>query len=125
MFDFDVPYYIDRRGITAKAEYERHVLNMLELFLFTNPGDRVNRPNFGGGARNLVFECNSIELATALKMGLQANLRLWLANRIDLHELVVENNDSKLSIQVAYTVVGRDPQPQTAQLPRNFRGLSL
>ncbi len=124
MFNFEVPYCIDGRGITAQSEYARHVLNMLELFLFTNPGDRVNRPNFGGGARNLVFECNSIELATALKMGLQANLRLWLANRIDVHELAVENYDSQLRIQIVYAVVGRDTTPQTTVLPQNFSGIS-
>lgn len=124
MFNFEVPYCIDGRGITARSEYARHVLNMLELFLFTNPGDRVNRPTFGGGARQLVFECNSIELATALKINLQANLRLWLANRVDVHDLAVENDDSQLKIQIVYAVVGHDNTIQTTALPQNFSGIS-
>jgi len=120
MFNFDVPYHIDGRGQTAGTSYMRHVLDMLELFLFTNPGDRVNRPDFGGGARNLVFECNSVELAAALKMGLQANLRRWLADRIDVQDLVIERADSILRLQVVYSVPGRDDAAHTEQLPRLF-----
>jgi phage baseplate assembly protein W len=120
MFNFDVPYHIDGRGQTAGTRYLRHVLDMLELFIFTNPGDRVNRPDFGGCARDLVFDCNSFELAAALKISLQANLRRWLADRIDVQDVVVENDDSTLRIQVQYSVPGRDDAPQSAQLPRLF-----
>lgn len=125
MFNFEVPYCVDRRGLTAQADATRHLLNMLELFLFTNPGERVNRPTFGGGARNLVFDCNSIELATALKMGLQANLRLWFANRLDVHELAVENDDAYLKIQIVYAIVGRDTTPRATALPQNFIGRTI
>ena len=120
MFNFDVPYHIDGRGQTAGDNDAGHALDMLELLLFTNPGDRVNRPDFGGGARRLVFDCNSVELAAALKMGLQANLRRWLADRIDVQELVVENHDEKLYVQIVYAVRGQDEHPQAAQLPQLF-----
>ena len=40
---------------------------MIEQLLFTEPGERVNRPDFGSGLLQLVFAPNSPELAAALQ----------------------------------------------------------
>ena len=37
--------------------------DMIEQLLFTRPGERVNRPDFGSGLMQLVFAPNSPELA--------------------------------------------------------------
>src|SRR5260221_55685 len=103
MFLFDVAYHIDGRGRTAGTDFPRHVLNLIELMLFTNPGERVNRPDFGGGARTLVFDCNSDELVAALRFNVQANLQRWLADRVDLRDLAVENQGATLRIHVQYS----------------------
>ena len=79
--NIDFPFHFDSSGRTARTHDADHIRDMIEEFLFTSPGERVNRPDFGGGARDLVFDCNSVELAAALKIGLQANLRRWLADR--------------------------------------------
>ena len=54
--DIAYPYTFDQRGRTATATYGDHVRQMLEQLLLTNPGERVNRPEFGGGLLQLVFE---------------------------------------------------------------------
>ena len=51
---------------------------MIELLLFTRPGERVMRPDFGCGLADLVFEPNTPELAASLQSSVQASLQAWL-----------------------------------------------
>lgn len=53
--DIDFPFRIDSRGRTATADLDAHVRDMIEQLIFTNHGERVNRPDFGSGALQLVF----------------------------------------------------------------------
>ena len=55
MADVAYPWRIDRRGRSAVARYEDHVADMVEAVLFTAPGERINRPDFGCGLDRLVF----------------------------------------------------------------------
>src|SRR5581483_9113540 len=64
------PYSFDPRGRTADSDLDnnpqnRHIRDLIEQVLFTAPGERVNRPEFGCGLLQLVFAPNSVELATA------------------------------------------------------------
>jgi phage baseplate assembly protein W len=90
---------------------------MIEQLLFTNPGERVNRPDFGSGLQQLIFGPNSPEVAAALKFTLQANLQRWLGDLIELQALEVTSEDSTLSILIQY-VVRRKNQQQVAQFTR-------
>ena len=62
---------------------------MIEQLLFTNPGERVNRPDFGSGLMQMVFAPNSPELAAALQFTLQAALDRWLGDVIEVQRLEV------------------------------------
>ena len=60
------PYGFDSTGRTAQSpSVAQHVADMIELILFTSPGERVNRPTFGSGTAQLVFAPNSDVLAAA------------------------------------------------------------
>ena len=72
------PYGLDDRGRTGTATYDDHVAQMLELLLFTRPGDRVNQPTFGCGLLDQVFAPNSPEIAAALNVTIAAAISLWL-----------------------------------------------
>jgi phage baseplate assembly protein W len=85
--------------------------------LFTAPGERVNRPDFGSGLMQLVFAPNSSELATATQFLVQGSLQQWLGDLIEVNEVRVESDDSKLLVTVEYTV-RRTQQRQTAQFSR-------
>ncbi len=50
---FSVP--LRRRGRTAATDDGDHVRDMIEQLLFTNPGERVNRPDFGSGLLQMVL----------------------------------------------------------------------
>jgi phage baseplate assembly protein W len=115
--NIDFPFHFDSRGRTAGTGDDDHIRDMIEQLLFTNPGERVNRPDFGSGLQQLVFGPNSPELAAALKFTLQANLQRWLGDLIELQALEVTSEDSTLSIFIQY-VVRRNNQQQVAQFTR-------
>ncbi|MEK7253533.1 MAG: GPW/gp25 family protein [Bacteroidota bacterium] len=112
------PFQFNNEGVTAAQEsYEVHIRDLVEQVLFTAPGERVNRPDFGSGLLQLVFEPNSDELAATLQFLTQAALNQWLGDRIEVNNVEVRNVDATLSIQVVYTVL-KTRQVQTAQFSR-------
>lgn len=63
--DIAYPLDIDGRGRLADTDYEAHIREMIAQILFTRPGERVNRPDFGCGLQQYIFDPNSDELAAA------------------------------------------------------------
>jgi phage baseplate assembly protein W len=117
--DIDFPYHFDSRGRTATADRDDHVRDMIEQLIFTNPGERVNRPDFGSGLLQLVFAPNSPELAATVQFTLQAALQRWLGDVIEVRDLNVSADDSKLSIDLKYLV--RDSgEEQSATFARSL-----
>jgi phage baseplate assembly protein W len=111
--DIDFPYHFDNRGRTALTDENDHMRDMIEQLIFTNPGERVNRPDFGSGLLQLVFAPNSPELAATVQFTLQAAIQRWLGDVIDVQDLQVNAVDSALTIDLKY-VIRRTNQPQTA-----------
>jgi phage baseplate assembly protein W len=105
MSQIDFPYQIDGRGRTAASEGADHLRDLIEQVLFTAPGERVMRPEFGCGLAQLVFEPNSTTLAAATQMVVQAALLQNLAHLIAVNEVIVENDEATLRVSVAYTVL--------------------
>lgn len=102
--DIDFPFHFDDRGRTASTSDDDHVRDMIEQLLFTNPGERVNRPDFGSGLLQMVFAPNSPELAAALQFTVQAALNRWLGDVIEVRTLEVTADDAKLTVDLAYAV---------------------
>lgn len=98
------PLHFDTRGRTATASDDAHIRDMIEQFLFTNPGERVNRPDFGSGLLQMVFAPNSPELAAALQFTVQAGLQQWLGDVIEVHALQVTSEDASLRVDLQYRV---------------------
>jgi uncharacterized protein len=113
--NIDYPFHIDGHGRTASTDDDTYIREMIEQLLFTNPGERVNRPDFGSGLARLLFGPNSPELATALQFTMQATLQQWLGDLIQLQSLEVTSDDSTLNIFIQYVVRGNN-QPQVALL---------
>jgi phage baseplate assembly protein W len=77
---------------------------MIEEILFTSPGERVNRPDFGCGIPQLIFAPNSDALAAATQLEVQGSLQEWLDELIEIEDVNVQNVDSSLIILVQYTI---------------------
>ncbi len=111
------PFQFDNRGRTALTDDDDHIRDMIEQVLFTSPGERVNRPTFGSGLMQLVFEPNSDELVTTTQYLVQGALQQWLGDLIEVNEVLVESDDSKLSVIVQY-IIRRTQQQMLAQFQR-------
>jgi len=98
------PFQFDSKGRTATADGDKHIRDMIEQVLFTTPGERVNRPTFGSGLMQLVFEPNSNELAATVQFLVQGALQQWLGDLIVVNNVDVQNPDSLLQVTVEYTV---------------------
>lgn len=98
------PYQFDVSGRTAQADPNRHIQDLIEQVLFTAPGERVNRPDFGCGLLQLVFAPNSAELVTATQFLIQGALQQQLGDIITLNGVSVVANESSLTITVQYTI---------------------
>jgi Bacteriophage baseplate protein W len=99
----DHPLRLDGRGRVATTETDDHVRDMVYQVLFTNPGERVNHPDFGCGLLQLVFEPNSDVLATATQFLVHGSLQRWLADVIQVDRVEITNEEEQLIILVVYT----------------------
>lgn len=98
------PYHFDHRRRTATAAGDPHIRQLIEQLLFTAPGERVNRPEFGTGLLQLVFAPNSEQLGAATQMLVQAALQQWLGELIQVEAVEVAADDSTLRVAVRYLV---------------------
>src|SRR5512141_96414 len=113
------PFQFNPFGATATADDDRHIRDMLEQLIFTSPGERVNRPDFGTGLLQLVFAPNSPELAATVQFTVQAAIQHWLGDLIEIRKLEVLALDSTLAIDLVYLVRGTG-QPQSARFTRSI-----
>jgi phage baseplate assembly protein W len=105
MDTLDYPYRFDGRGRTATTGTLDHIRDLIEQVLFTSPGERVMRPDFGAGLLTLVFEPNSTTLAATTTFLVQSALQQHLSHLIAVSEVVVENVDAALQVTVRYVVL--------------------
>lgn len=117
MIQIDYPFHFDGRGRTATTSYEDHIRDLIEQLLFTEPGERVNRPDFGSGLMQLVFAPNSDELATATEFMVQGALQQWLGELIQVESVQVESEESTLQVTIQY-IIRRNQQRQQARFSR-------
>jgi len=102
--NIDFPFHFDGRGRTAVTDDADHIRDMIEELLFTSPGERVNRPDFGSGLLQMIFEPTSPELAAALQFTIQAAVQRYLGDLIEVRGLTVTSEESTLRVQIQYAV---------------------
>src|SRR5688572_1647870 len=103
------PLRIDANG-PATARREAHVRDQIEQTLFTSPGERVFRHEFGAGVRRLVFEPYNSALAELTRKRLAAALTDVLRGEVDPKTLTIDVTsgdgthvaDGRLEVTVSY-----------------------
>ena len=103
------PVAIDQ-GLGALAEeweYEKHVVQMIKQVLFTSPGERINRPDFGCGLRRMIFAPNSDVTASLLQTTVYQALETWLSSVLTVERVRVEANEETLEVEIAYILKAR------------------
>jgi uncharacterized protein len=122
MNTLDHPYHFDGHGRSAGTGAADHVRDLIEQVLFTSPGERVMRPDFGAGLLALVFEPSSVTLAATTQFLVQSALQQHLSDLIAVHSVVVEALDSSLRVNVVYALL-TDGSSQSASF--NLPGSAL
>ena len=100
----DYPIRVDGRGRTAVTAEKDHIRDLIEQVLFTNPGERVNRPEFGCGLTRLLFMPNGQPLAAATQVLVKSALQKWLESAIQVELVEVDARESTLTVKVIYSV---------------------
>jgi phage baseplate assembly protein W len=98
----DFPFHFDTRGRTAQAGDADHIRDLIFQVLFSSPGERVMRPDFGSGLLQLVFAPNSDVLAAATQALVQGALQQWLGDLIVVEAVSIEAQDAALRVTVQY-----------------------
>lgn len=103
------PFAVDLgRGRLAEEEnYAQHIEQMMFQILFTAPGERVNRPDFGCGIKRLVFAPNSEVSAALAQVSIYQALTNWLGSAIDVKDVKARAIEERLEITIAYTLKAR------------------
>ena len=104
MANVDFPYRFDTRGRTAQTDDADHIRDLIYQVLFTSPGERVMRPDFGSGLLQLVFAPNDDMLAATTQMLVQSALQRWLGALIVVEGVTVEAVEAALRVTVQYVI---------------------
>lgn len=105
--DVSFPFRIDATGRTAAVpDRAAHVRDMIEAVLFTAPGERVNRPDFGSGLQEMLFDANSDALVTAADFLIRSALQQHLGDVVTIESLAVVRDEGTLSVTLVYALVG-------------------
>jgi len=99
------PFRIGTNG-ARNSTRSRHVREQIEQVLFTNPNERVFRPEFGAGVKKLIFEPNGSALWEVTRKRLMSSLAEALQGEVDPRtlEVNVRAEEAKLIIDIAYSL---------------------
>jgi phage baseplate assembly protein W len=90
--------------LSEEEVYSEHVEQMMFQILFTSPGERINRPDFGCGIKRLVFAPNSEISASLAQVTIYQALTKWLGSAITLNDVKALAIEERLEIKIAYTL---------------------
>jgi Bacteriophage baseplate protein W len=95
------PFHVGTNGRTAAVGHAGYVRDLIELTLFTEPGERVDRPDFGCGLQRLVFETEGNQ-AAAITSQVQGKLQATLYDLIEVRAVDVRFESSTVWVDVSY-----------------------
>src|SRR5271169_4788549 len=73
--------------LAEETDYAAHVEQLIRQVLFTAPGERINRPDFGCGLKRMLFAPNSDVSASLAQVAVYEALTKWLASVIDVSDV--------------------------------------
>ena len=103
----------DENGHLRFPTLEDSVRQSIQIILRTRPGERIMRPNFGGGLDNMLHEQNTLTTRRQIRDLITESLNRWekriILDRIDVWE--VEDRPTGVRIEIAYRL-RRSNQPK-------------
>jgi phage baseplate assembly protein W len=113
------PFRIGADGRSVRVEtLSEHVRDEIVQLILTNQGERAFLPEFGGGARRLVFEGTSEATQAMARAMLSQALDTWLASRVTVDELEVTLENARIDVDLRYRIAG-EPDPRRLRFQRD------
>ena len=102
-------------GVSVTDDPDRHLRDKIEAVLFTSPGERVDRPEFGAGLERAVFEGLDELTITAVEFRVSSALRRDLGDEVSFDEisLTPDPDSGTLLLHLIY-------RRHTERQPRNL-----
>jgi uncharacterized protein len=103
----DFPIAVGDTGGLRRTDPDDHLRDLVLQVLFTEPGERVNLPNFGCGVKRLVFAPNNEVLQASAQFLIAQNLNHWLGDRIVVEGVRLSSDldeEFLLQIDIIYLV---------------------
>ncbi len=98
------PFEIDARlgRVRTEPERTRYIRQLMHQVLLTRPGERIDRPGFGCGVRQMVFAPNNPATTTFAEVLVYQALTDWLGDLIVVDRIDVESDAATLSVAITY-----------------------
>lgn len=89
---------------TKLTDHDDYISDMIKQIFLTEPGERIKHSKFGCGLLQLVFEAASEELNAKIQLLIREDLKKYLGDLIEVIEIKVEREESRIQITLVYTV---------------------
>jgi phage baseplate assembly protein W len=99
---FGFPFAVAPSGRIEVTEGDDTIRGKIVQVLFTSPGERVNRQDFGCGLFKLVFEPNDDVLAAAVEFTVGQALTRWLGDEIVVDGVDVDTNGELVDVEIVW-----------------------
>lgn len=100
---FGFPFSVNHNGRINATGGDEAIRGKIIQVLFTAPGERIHRPDFGCGLFNMVFEPNNEIFRAATEFTVGQALTHWLRDDLVLNVVQVESKDEMSTIEIVYT----------------------
>ena len=106
VYAIEYPFTLDEGlgRMAIQTDFATHVEQLIKQVLLTNPGERINRPDFGCGIRRMIFSSNSPEHANLLQVTIYQALEKWLGTLLKVNQVDVNAENEVLIVKINYTL---------------------
>jgi len=100
------PFTFATTGRTRTPAPDARLTELVEMLLYTIPGERVMRPDLGTPVTELLFEGMNDALDAALQVTIHGALTQHLAGIVDVREVEVISEGTTLEVSITYAPLG-------------------
>ena len=113
----------DEHGHLRFPDLQESVRQSIKIILSTRPGERIMRPDFGGGLEDMLHEQNTLTTRRQIRDLITESLQRWekriMVDRVDVWE--VEDQPTSVRVEIAYRL-RRINQPQQMGITMDLQG---
>jgi phage baseplate assembly protein W len=86
---------------------DAYIEQLIRQVILTAPGERIHRPDFGGGLQRQVFALNSFATAVIAEPIVYQALDRWLGGLIRVEKVEATAQDATMLVAITYVVLQR------------------